>query len=96
MFISVTRISGVPEPAIDRMVQAFRRGAQDLKAFPGFQGFELWRGDGRLEAVARWESRDALEQYRQSSAFQAHHGPGSGGEQPGSAEVVQFDAEVVA
>ena len=97
MFISVTRISGVPEPAVERMVQGFRHGAQDLKAFPGFLGFELWRGSGRLEAVARWDSREAMEAYRQSPMFQAHHGPGGGGESSGAtAEVVQFDAEVVA
>jgi heme-degrading monooxygenase HmoA len=95
MFVSVTRISGVPEPAIDRMVEGFRHGAQDLKAFPGFLGFELWRSAGHLEAVARWESPAALEGYRQSPAFQAHHGPSGGQPSAGSAEVVQFDAEVV-
>ena len=98
MFVAVTRISGLPPMAISHMVEAFRRGAQDLKAFPGFVGFELWTAEGRLEAVSRWDSQEAMAAYRASPAFGAHHGSGSGDSgNPGTttAEVVQFDAEVV-
>jgi heme-degrading monooxygenase HmoA len=90
MFVAVTRIKDVPPPVIDRMVEGFRRGAQDLKAFEGFIGFELWRTENSLEAVSRWTSREAMEEYRKSPAFGAHHqGSQTGG------ETAAYDAEVV-
>lgn len=92
MFIAVTRIQA-PAPALDRMTEGFRRGAPELKRFPGFVGFELWRNEGTLEAVSRWQSREAMDAYRTSPMFGAHHGPGTGSD--GSAEIVQFDAEVI-
>ena len=91
MFIAVTRIKDVPPPVIDRMVEGFRHGAQGLKGFEGFQGFELWRTDSSLEAVSRWTSREAMEGYRNSPLFAAHHQ----GSQT-SAETAWYDAEVVA
>jgi heme oxygenase (staphylobilin-producing) len=90
LFIAVTRIKGVPPAAIDRMVEAFRRGAQDLAHFDGFRGFELWRTENSLDAVSRWESREAMEAYRASPAFTAHH---QGSQQAG--EVAWYDAEIV-
>jgi heme-degrading monooxygenase HmoA len=90
MFIAVTRIKDVPPPAIDRMVEAFRRGAQDLTQFAGFRGFELWRTENSLDAVSRWDSREAMEAYRASPAFGAHH---QGSQQGG--EVAWYDAEIV-
>ena len=92
MFIAVTRIRA-PKQALDRMVEGFRRGGLELKRFPGFVGFELWRNEDRLEAVSRWQSREAMEAYRSSPMFGAHHGPG--GATDGSAETAQYDAEVV-
>jgi len=90
MFIAVTRIKDVPAPVIDRMMEGFRHGALELKQFEGFLGFELWRTPSSLEAVSRWTSRAAMEAYRASPLFGAHHG---GGQQGG--EVAQYDAEVV-
>ena len=92
MFIAATRITA-PSQALERMSEGFRRGAPELKRFPGFLGFELWRNEETLEAVSRWESREAMEAYRSSPMFGAHHGPGTGSEV--SAEIAQFDAEVV-
>lgn len=75
MFVTVTRIEG---EKLDRAAEGFRRGAPDLKRFPGFLGFELWRSEGVLEAVARWESRAAMEAYAHSDEFRAHHGHAAG------------------
>ena len=94
MFIAVTRIKA-PSAAQERMVQGFRQGGPELKRFPGFLGFELWRNADTLEAVSRWESREAMEAYRSSPVFGAHHGPSAGSASGGSAETVSFDAEVV-
>jgi heme-degrading monooxygenase HmoA len=92
VFIAVTRIRA-PAPALDRMAEGFRRGAPELRRFPGFLGFELWRAPDTLEAVSRWESAEAMAAYRNSPLFGAHHGPGSGGDL--AAEALQFDAEVI-
>ena len=92
MFIAVTRVKA-PDEVIDRMVQGFRRGGPELKRFPGFVGFELWRNPGALEAVSRRESKEAMEAYTSSPMFGAHHGPGTG--TGAEAEVAQFDAEIV-
>jgi heme-degrading monooxygenase HmoA len=92
VFIAVTRIKA-PAHALDRMTEGFRRGGPELKRFPGFVGLELWRNEDTLEAVSRWDSRDAMAAYRASPLFGAHHGPGTGSD--GSVELVQFDAETV-
>jgi heme oxygenase (staphylobilin-producing) len=91
MFIAVTRIKA-PRAAQARMVEGFRRGGPELRHFSGFLGLELWTNDDTLEAVSRWESREAMEAYRASPMFGAHHGPGSS---EGGAESVSFDAEVI-
>ncbi|MBV9168607.1 MAG: antibiotic biosynthesis monooxygenase [Chloroflexi bacterium] len=89
--MAVTRITA-PREAQERMVEGFRRGGPELKRFPGFLGFELWRNDSTLEAVSRWESREAMEAYRSSPMFGSHHGaPGA----TSTGTAVTFDAEVV-
>ena len=95
-FVAVTRIKA-PRQAQERMIEGFRRGGPELKRFPGFLGFELWRNEDTLEAVSRWESRAAMEAYRSSPVFGAHHGSGasSGSGDGASAETVSFDAETV-
>jgi heme oxygenase (staphylobilin-producing) len=77
MFIAVTRIAA-PAEALDRMAEAFRKAAPDLKQFNGFLGFELWRDTQTLQAVSRWESRAAMETYTRSGLFGAHHGGAAG------------------
>lgn len=75
------------------MLEGFRRGGPELKRFRGFLGLELWHNETTLEAVSRWESREAMEAYRNSPMFGSHHGPGAGN--GGSAETVAFDAETI-
>lgn len=101
MFITVTRIAAPPE-ALDRMAGAFRQAAPDLKQFAGFLGFELWRDADSLQAVARWQSREAMEGYAASGAFGAHHGgqpAGQSGTQSqgggGGGSVTYYEGEVV-
>lgn len=96
VFVAVTRIKA-PRQAQERMIEGFRRGGPELKRFPGFLGFELWRNDETLEAVSRWESREAMEAYRDSPMFGAHHASGgsSGAGDSASAQTIGFDAETV-
>lgn len=103
MFIAVTRIAAPPD-ALDRMADAFRQATPDLKQFSGFLGFELWRDADSLQAISRWESRQAMEGYAASGAFAAHHGaqpsgqPGahSQGQARGGGSVTYYEGEVVA
>lgn len=97
MFIAVTRIAAPPE-ALDRMADAFKQAAPDLKQFSGFLGFELWRDAGSLQAVSRWQSREAMEGYAASGAFGAHHGGQSGAQSQGGGgggSVTYYEGEVV-
>ena len=73
-----------PPEAIVRMTEGFRRNAASLKEFAGFIAFELWRGDGTLEAVSKWESRAAFEAWRASDNFLAAHA-GARGDSTGQA-----------
>ena len=55
MFIVVNTISAA-EPALNVMVEAFRKTAPDLRQFEGFLGFEIWREEGSLHAISRCTS----------------------------------------
>lgn len=97
MVIAVTRIHA-PKERIERMVAGFRHAAPSIQQFPGCIGFELWVNDDTLEAISRWESRDAIRAYEQSPLFSAHHpgsGSASGGESSASGQVEYFEGEVV-
>ncbi len=96
MFIAVTRVK-LPKEALERMAEGFRRNAPDMKQFPGFLGMELWTNEDTLEAVSRWESREAMENYSRSSAFQAHHGRSAGAQGPGAGagQVEYYTGEVL-
>ncbi len=92
MYIAVTKITA-PRQAIDRMVQGFRHAAPSMQGFPGCVGFELWREGETLQAISRWESREAVEAYAKSDLFARHHA-GSGGGQ-GAGTVENYEAEVL-
>ncbi len=96
MFIAVTRVK-LPREPMERMANAFRKNAADMKQFPGFLGLELWTNEDTLEAVSRWESREAMEAYSRSIAFQAHHGhgPDAGPQAPGAGSVEYYSGEVL-
>jgi heme-degrading monooxygenase HmoA len=94
MFIVVNRITA-PTEAMDRMTEAFHRNAGSLGDFEGFIAFELWRGETTLEAVTKWESREAFEAWRNSDNFLASHAGARSG-QGGGAAVAYYEGEVVA
>lgn len=92
MYVTVTTIK-LPKEHMDRVAAAFRKAAPDLKQFNGFLGFELWTNEDTLQAVARWESRAAMEAYTSSDAFRAHHGGGA--QQGPGGQVTGYEGEVV-
>ncbi|HEX8733030.1 MAG TPA: antibiotic biosynthesis monooxygenase [Ktedonobacterales bacterium] len=94
MFVAVNRITA-PAQAIDRMVEGFHRNAASLKDFAGFQSLELWRGEGTLDAVSKWDSRAAFEAWANSDSFLASHGFARGQGGDGGSAVAYYEAEVV-
>ena len=94
MIVAVTRITA-PKEALDHMAVAFRRAVPELKQFPGFLGFELWLTDGALQAISRWESREALAAYTQSGQFMTHHPGGAQAQRPAGGQVEHYEAEVL-
>lgn len=94
MIVAVTRITA-PKEALTHMAEAFRRAVPELKQFPGFQGFELWLSDGTLQAVSRWETREALAAYTQSGLFTEHHPGGAQAQRPAGGQVEHYEAEVL-
>lgn len=99
MYIAVNRIAAPPE-AMDRMTEGFRHNAESLKTFDGFIAFELWRGETTLDAVSKWESREAFEVWRTSDNFLAAHAGARGGSQGagqgGGSSVAYYEGEVMA
>ncbi|WP_437683087.1 antibiotic biosynthesis monooxygenase family protein [Sorangium sp. So ce131] len=95
MFIVVNTITA-PAPALQAMVENFRRAAPEMRQFSGFLGLEVWQGDGSLKAVSRWTSREAFQEYPRSEVFRRHH-RGMGGEQAlRAAHITFYEGEVMA
>ena len=97
MYVAVTRLTA-PKERLERMAQGFKHAAPTIKDFPGCIGFELWVNDTTLEAISRWESKEAVEAYAKSDLFTAHH-PGataaSSEQGAGAGAVEYFDGEVI-
>ena len=73
MYIAVNKI-----PAHPHVIAAFKQAAPDMKQFSGFLGLEIWEAaDGSLQAVSRWTSKEALDEYLNNQAFKQHHGGGN-------------------
>lgn len=94
MIITVTKVTA-PRQALERMAEAFRQAAPDMKQFPGCTGFELWLSDDTLEAVSRWESKEAVEAYAKSPLFGAHHPGAESGRGAGGGAVTYYEGEVL-
>lgn len=77
MYVAVTRVQA-PKQALERMAEGFRKAASDMRNVPGCLGLEIWLNDTTLEAVSRWESQEAVQQYATSPLFTSHHGSVAG------------------
>ena len=74
MYIVVNKIA-VPQEQRQAMVEGFKHALPGMKRFSGFLGFELWTAeDGTVQAVSRWESKEAVDEYLQNDLFRQHHG----------------------
>ena len=74
MYVVVNKLS-VPADQRQALVEGFKHALPSMKRFSGFLGFELWTAeDGRVQAVSRWESKEAVDEYLQNDLFRQHHG----------------------
>ena len=92
MYIAVTTISA-PKQVLEHIAEGFRKAAPGMQQFPGCKGFELWLSDDTLQAISRWESKEAVDNYARSPLFKSHH-PGAGSGAGGGA-VKYYDGEVL-
>ncbi len=78
MYVAVNKITA-PVEHRQAVIEAFKKAAPEMKQFKGFLGLEMWTAeDNTLQAVSRWESKEAMEEYTNNSLFARHHG-GTGG-----------------
>lgn len=78
-------------------IDAFKRAAPGMKQFSGFLGLEIWEAaDGTMQAISRWTSKEALEEYTSNQAFRQHHGGGGGGAPAhGQPQATYYTSEVI-
>ena len=95
MYIAVNRIVA-PAGQTQAMIEGFKHAAPGMKRFSGFLGLELWTAeDGTIQAVSRWASKEALDEYLKDELFRHHHG-GAGSEQMNVPnQVSYYSAEVL-
>ncbi|MBE3558926.1 MAG: antibiotic biosynthesis monooxygenase [Ktedonobacteraceae bacterium] len=95
MYIAVTKIPANPGGR-QAVIESFRRAMPDMKQFSGFLGLEIWTAqDGSLQAVSRWTSKEAVEEYISHSAYGRHHSNISSEQRNAPDLVSYYEAEVI-
>lgn len=100
--MSVVKINAIeiPEGAGSRLEERFRERLGEVEKSPGFLGFELLRptaGESRYFVYTRWETEEAFQAWRESSAFRRGHAEraGSSGRPPVGTGSALLEFEVV-
>ena len=78
----VNRIKAPDKETFSHIIERFKNRAGLVDRMPGFQGFELWANEEKLEilVITRWRSREDLENWVNSQEFKkAHERAGTGG-----------------
>ena len=95
MYIAVNRIAASGDQA-QAMIEGFKHAAPGMKRFSGFLGLELWTAeDGSINAVSRWASKEALDEYLKNDLFQQHHSRASSDQMNVPNQVSYYAAEVL-
>lgn len=91
MYIAVNKISNNKA-----VIERFKQAAPDMKRFTGFLGLEIWEGnDGSMQAISRWTSKEALDEYTNNQVFQRHHSSSGEAQSSGHAQTVYYTGEVI-
>lgn len=76
-----------------RIEERFRNRAGVVDSMPGFEGFELLRGERELISVTRWATQEDFDKWRNSEANAAAHArmpkPTGGGHSEGEVAAQQ-------
>lgn len=95
MYIAVNQIA-VPASQAQAMIEGFKHAAPGMKRFNGFLGLELWTAeDGTINAVSRWASKEALDEYLKDDLFQHHHSGANSEQRNVPNQVTYYSAEVL-
>lgn len=95
MYIAVNRIT-VPDGQTQAMIDGFKHAVPGMKRFSGFLGLELWTAeDGSINAVSRWSSKEALDEYLQDDLYRQHHSGASSQQMNTPNQVSYYSAEVL-
>lgn len=96
MYVVVNKLS-VPADQRQALVEGFKHALPSMKRFSGFLGFELWTAeDGTVQAVSRWESKEAVDEYLQNDLFRQHHGGSASSQESASNQVTtRYTVEVL-
>ncbi|HLI09149.1 MAG TPA: antibiotic biosynthesis monooxygenase family protein [Ktedonobacteraceae bacterium] len=94
MYIVVNMIS-VPEAQRQAVIEGFKQALPSMKRFNGFLGMEVWTAeDGSMQAISRWDSKEAMEEYLQNDLFKQHHS-GVSSQRMNVAQPAHYTAEVL-
>jgi heme-degrading monooxygenase HmoA len=94
MYIVVNTIS-VPEAQRQAVIEGFKHALPGMKRFNGFLGMEVWTAeDGSMQAISRWNSKEAMEAYLQNDLFKQHHG-GIDSQRMSIARPAHYSAEIL-
>lgn len=72
-FKRIVKMTFRPEE-VDNFLAVFDASSPQIRAFPGCLHLELWRGKRKANVLftfSRWESEEALENYRHSELFRS-------------------------
>lgn len=95
MFVVVNRFVA-PAGQAQAVVEGFRQAAPAMRQFAGFRGIEIWTADDdTVQVISRWDSREALDDYRQHDLFRQHHGRGPQPQRAASPQVSYYSGELL-
>nr|BBH85594.1 hypothetical protein KTC_03450 [Thermosporothrix sp. COM3] len=95
MYIAVNKIP-VPAGHEQAVAEGFKKALPGMKRFSGFLGLELWKSpDGSIQAVSRWTTKEALDEYLNDELFKRHH-EGTESKGHGHNLVSYYECEVLA
>ncbi len=94
MLIVVNTVAG--PGGNDKVVEGFKHAIPAMKQFKGFLGLEIWTAqDGSMQAISRWTSKEALDEYVNHPLFQSHHRRASGEQMNTPGQVSYYTGEQI-
>ena len=89
----VNRIKAPDRETFNHIIERFKNRAGLVDRMPGFQGFELWANEEKLEilVITRWRSKEDMENWVNSQEFRKAHERASTGGRSSESEGTVYD-----